>query len=112
MLVQQEQLQAQSALQQSQETIRRKEEQLEEARETLLKEKAKVVEAQSDLTDAISTTVNSDEKAQLEQLQTEHQALQKTLADAKKELQEAYGRMSNIVQKKNEPVEELTNKVS
>jgi len=37
--------------------------------------------------------------------------LKKKLAETQKELNEAYARMSDIVQKKNSPVEELTVKV-
>lgn len=48
------------------------------------------------------------QQAQLSNLTKENTAMKKKLAETQKELNEAYARMSDIVQKKNSPLEELT----
>ena len=53
--------------------------------------------AEDDLNDAISSTVNSDEQAQLDKLRSENEQLKKKQAETAKELKEAYERMSSIV---------------
>ena len=51
------------------------------------------------------------QEALLSNKRQENSVLKKKLAETQKELNEAYARMSDIVQKKNSPVEELTVKV-
>ena len=55
------------------------------------------MKAEDDLNDAISSTVNSDEQAQLATLRAENEQLKKKQAETAKELQEQNERLSTIV---------------